>query len=163
MKSPLLIVCNADDWLRELSSQIAAESRWLLQSCTPGQLLKGVMDRRPTVALVVIDPHDSLDGLTALVQVSQYAPEVATAVLTASKITETDRASWLALALDCGARSALFPPYTRLVLDDLIGGLMASCARQAGISLDRPKRRLTPETEPDGAIDLAGGDYEEPA
>ena len=161
MKSPLLISCGADAWLAEQARLIAAESRWLFKTCAPDGLAKLAIDERPTVAILGADARDPGDPLAALALLSRTRPEVAVALLTASKITADDRAAWLALALDLGARCVLFPPYTRLVLDDLIGGLMASCVRRAGLTFDAPKRAAEPE--PDGAIDLAGGDYEEPA
>ena len=160
MKSPLLMSCGADDWLAGQLRHIAAESRWLFQTCKPEALAETALDARPTVAVLAADPRAPDAALAALARTSLRRPDAAVALLTSAKITEDDRAAWLALVLDLGARAALFPPYTRLVLDDLIGGLMASCAARAGLPLAAPRRA---ETDRDGAIDLAAGDYEEPA
>ena len=132
----------------------------MFQTCPLTALVEVVSDTRPTVAVLAADPRDPVAAVVALSRVSLDRPEIAVAVLTSTKITEDDRAAWLALLLDFGARAALFPPYTRLVLDDLVGGLMASCAARAGLTLNSP-RRVEPDA--DGAIDLAAGDYEESA
>ena len=66
-------------------------------------------------------------------KVHQNDPDVTIIAVLNSKISSDDRAHWLAGLFELGARYVLIPPYTRGVVEDVVGGLMlATIARVMG-------------------------------
>lgn len=165
MKLPQVIVCAPDGWAAGLLRDQAAEARWLVRELThPTSLARLPADGRPTVVVLVIDPADpATERLEALADLHLRRPDVAAVVLSDAKLPDDRRAAWMAAVLDLGARAVLFPPYTKLVLEDLVGGVMAATVRRVvGVV---PATTLTVPTPAPAAddvpIDLAAGDYEE--
>jgi hypothetical protein len=148
MRYPQVIVCGPDEWPAAQLREQAADHRWLVRAVRqPAAAVELVRDGRPTVLLVQADPTKP-DALRLVADVHALAPDVAMVVLSVAKLPEDDRAGWAAGAYDLGARIVLFPPLTRSVLEDLVGGLMGAVVRRV--------------VGPDGGtIDLAEGHYED--
>jgi hypothetical protein len=148
MRFPQVVVCGPDEWPAAQLRELAAEHRWLLRPVRqPAAAVELVRAGRPTVLLVQADPTTA-DDLRLVADAHRLAPDAAVVVLGGAKLPEADQAGWSAAALDLGARAVLFPPLTRPVLEDLVGGLMAAVVR----------RVVGPD---DGVIDLAEGQYED--
>jgi len=165
VKLPQVIVCAPAGWAAGLLRDQAAEARWLVRELThPAALARLPADGRPTVVVMVIDPADpATDRLEGLADLHARMPDVAAVVLSDAKLPDDRRAAWIATVLDLGARAVLFPPYTKLVLEDLVGGVMAATVRRAvGTPPGETLTVAVPAHHPDDApIDLAAGDYEE--
>jgi hypothetical protein len=154
MKSPLLVVFAPDGWLAKQLRELAAARKWLVREARQLGAAKGCLDGRPTVLFVQFDPHKSpTDALKAIADVHLAHPDVAVVAVSDAKLPEEDRAVWSATALDLGARSVLFPPLTRPVLEDLAGSLLTAVLRRVG----GPASAATPQAEAD-VIDLAQDD-----
>jgi hypothetical protein len=149
MRHPQIAILAFDDWLGKQLAECAHEHRWLVKEARQaGACLALLREPRPTVLLVQFDPHaDSIAAtLEFLVDVNRRHPAVATIAVSDVKLNEADRAAWTATAFDLGVRFVLFPPLTRPVLEDLVGGLMAMLIDRTGRAAPRP---------PDPVIDLA--------
>ena len=152
MRFPQVVVCAGDDWPAGQLRELAAEHRWLVRDVrSPGAARDLIRDPRPTVLLVHADPTaEHVDALKLVAEAHSTAPDVATIVLSTAKLPDDQRIAWAAAAFDLGARAVLFPPFTRSVLEDLVGGLMTATIR-----------RVIGETPAkDDVIDLADGAYE---
>lgn len=165
MKFPQLLVLGLDDWIAGQLGDLARESRWLLRELRhPDAVLRAMVPGCPTVVLVQADPADPRGERWELLEaLHRTAPDVACVVLSDAKLPDERRAAWAAFALDLGARWVLFPPYTRLVLEDLAGALMQATARRV-VGEPAPGAKAAPLPVPppadDAPIDLAAGDYE---
>lgn len=153
MRLPQIIILAFDDWLAKQMAEFANDHRWLLREVRQaGACLTLLKEPRPTVLLAQLDPH--ADGIAAslqfLIDVHRLHPAVATVVVSDVKINEEERVAWAGTAFDLGARYILFPPLTRPVLEDLVGGLMASILEREG----RDAPRIEPRP-PEPVIDLA--------
>lgn len=135
MRLPQIVILAFDDWLAKQLAEFAAEHRWLVKEVRQtGAVLSLLREPRPTVLLAQLDPH--ADGIAAaldfLIQVHRDYPSVATVVVSDVKINEEERIAWAGTAFDLGARYILFPPLTRPVLEDLVGGLMTALLDREG-------------------------------
>lgn len=151
MRCPQIIVFAFDDWLAKQLAEFAADHRWLLKEVRQAGACKALLrDPRPTVLLAQLDPHaaDVAAPLTFLADVHRGHPHVATVVVSDVKLNEEERIGWTATAFDLGARFVLFPPLSRPVLEDLVGGLM-------GAQLDRTRADVEPPRPREAVIDLA--------
>ena len=152
MRFPQVVICAADDWLAGQLRELAAEHRWLVRDVrSPAATRDLIRDARPTVLIVQADPSaHHVESLKLVAETHRTNPEVATIVLSNAKLPEDQRVLFTATAFDLGARAVLFPPFTRSVLEDLVGGLMtATISRVIG---EIPAK--------DDVIDLADGSYE---
>ena len=151
MKAPQIVALSPDDWLGNQLRELATEHRWLLREVRQlGAYTGQFAERRPSLAILQFDPRDIRPELAeAIALVSHEHPEVAIVAVGDTKINEAQRAEWTAALLDLGCRWVLYPPLTRSVLDDVLGGWMAAIAG----------RLRWPVAEP--AVDLAAGGYEE--
>lgn len=135
MRYPQLVILAFDDWLGKQLAPFAADHRWLLKEVRqPGAGLALLREPRPTVLLAQLDPHadDVAAPLAFLSDVYRSHPGVATVVVSDVKLSEDERIAWTATAFDLGVRYVLFPPLSRPVLEDLVGGLMAALLARAG-------------------------------
>jgi hypothetical protein len=57
-------------------------------------------------------------------------PDVPVVAVSDVKLPETERAAWTAALFDLGARYVLFPPLTKVVLEDVVSGLMMACLKR---------------------------------
>lgn len=132
MKYPQLVVCGPDDWVANQLGELTAEHRWLVRPVRrPPAALELAREGRPTVLLVQADPTaDDAGPLELVADAHRLAPDAPAVVVSDVKLPEADRAGWVAAALDLGARVVLFPPLTRPVLEDVVGGLMAATVRR---------------------------------
>ena len=151
MKAPQVVALSPDDWLGNQLRELAAEHRWLLREVRQlGAFTGQFAERRPSLAILQFDPRDIRPELAeAITLVSHEHPEVAIIAVGDTKIHEAQRPEWTAALLDLGCRWVLYPPLTRSVLDDVLGGWMAALTG----------RSRWPVAEP--AVDLAAGGYEE--
>lgn len=153
MRYPQIVILAFDDWLGKQLAEFANDHRWLLKEVRQtGACLTLLREPRPTVLLAQLDPHaESIaDSLQFLIDVHRLHPSVATVVVSDVKLSEDDRVAWTGTAFDLGARFILFPPLTRPVLEDLVGGLMASILERTG----REAPTIAPRP-PEPVIDLA--------
>jgi hypothetical protein len=159
MRYPQVVVCGPDEWPAAQLRELAAEHRWLVRAARqPVAARDLVREPRPTVLLVQADPAGPPDALRLVADAHRLAPDAAVVVLSEAKLPEEDRSAWAAGALDLGARYVLFPPFTRAVLEDLVGGLMAAVVRRV-IGPGAEAGSVRPAD--DGVIDLAEARYED--
>lgn len=161
MKFPQVIICSPDDWVANQLKELAADHRWKLRVVRqPAAVAALVEEPRPTVLVVQADPDaDRPDRLQLVADTHRRRPDVATVVVSDAKLSDDDRPGWAAAALDLGARLVLFPPFTRPVLEDVIGGLMAATIRRT--TGDAPAPAFPPALKPptEAVIDLADEQY----
>jgi hypothetical protein len=133
MRYPQVIALGPDDWVANQLAELANDQRWLIRPARrPAAALELARDPRPTVLIAQADPTaDDAGPLGLVADVHRLAPDVPAVVVSDVKLPEADRATWVAAALDLGARAVLFPPLTRPVLEDVVGGLMAAAIRRA--------------------------------
>ncbi len=153
MRHPQLIVLAFDDWLGKQLAEFARDHRWVLKEVRQtGACLALLREPRPTVLLAQLDPHaaDVAAPLAFLADVHLGFPHVLTAVVSDVKLNEDERVGWTATAFDLGARFVLFPPLSRPILEDLVGGLMASLIQRIAGEGD-----IAPPKPREAVIDLA--------
>jgi hypothetical protein len=163
MKHPQVIVLEADGWLARQLGELAGEGRWLVRSVRSADAaLAAARERSPAVLLVQFEPgEDRPNPLALIADAHRLAPDVPVVAVSDTKLNDADRAAWGAAVLDLGARYVLFPPVTKVVLEDVVSGLMAAAVRRvvgAGPGdAARPKR---PPARRAKVIDLADEDLE---
>ena len=152
MKVPQIVVSGVDDWLVNQLREVAADHRWVLREVRRlGSFAGQFTERRPSIALLQFDWRDFRPELAELIALlAQEHPEVAIVAVGDTKIPEAHQPEWTAALLDLGCRWVLYPPLTRAVLEDLLGGWMTALT----------DRLLWPVAE-QPAVDLATGSYEE--
>jgi len=158
MKAPSIIAYSTDSAVADHLRDFAAVHRWRLQEVkTPAGLRTALAMPRPIVVLWEIDAVSSDAAAdAALADIHRSFPDVPIVVVSPSKLSDDDRPAWSAARLNLGARHILFPPWTKLVLEDLAGGLLAASIRRI-TGKDPPP----PMPRGDAAIDLAEGVYDD--
>lgn len=132
MRLPLIVVCGPDDWVANQLAGLVAEHRWLVRGVRrPAAALELAREHRTTLMIVQADPTSDETASLALVA-DAHRVDTTTVVVSDIKLPESDRAAWTATAMDLGARLVLFPPLTRPVLEDAVGGLLAAAIRRDG-------------------------------
>jgi hypothetical protein len=154
MRSPQIIVLEPDGWLAKQLRELAAESRWLVQSARSVDTALSLSRRRPAVLLLQFEPvEDKPEPLQLVADVHRLAPDTPVVAVADVKLPDAERAAWAAALLDLGARYVLFPPLTKPVLEDVVSGLMAATIRRViGEAPPTPVPR-PPHAEP--VLDLA--------
>src|SRR5262245_46678033 len=132
MRYAQVVILAFDEWLGKQLRELAAEARWRLREVRQrAAALALIRDSRPTVLIVQADPHDEkAPAFALLADAHRTCPDVAAVVVCDVKLSEADRVTWAATALDLGARYVLFPPLARPVLEDVVSGLMAAVIRR---------------------------------
>jgi hypothetical protein len=133
VKYPLVVMCTPDGELPAMLRGFARDHRWVLDEVRRSDAVAARLAAPgPAVAFWQLDPTaDPPPPLELVAAWRRDLPEAAVVVL------------------DLGARYVLFPPFTRLVLEDLAGGLMAAAVERL---TGRPPDPTPPDPE---AIDLA--------
>jgi hypothetical protein len=177
VKSPRIVVLEADGWLAKQLRELAAENRWLVKSTRSSDAVLSLLQGRcPVVLLVQFEPAEDRPAPLALIpEVHRRVPAVPVVAVADSKLPDAERAAWTAALLDLGARYVLFPPLTRVVLEDVVSGLMTATIRRLtgdGQRDDEPRgdglrvrgeERRGDEPRPGASgevIDLAEEDFE---
>lgn len=158
MKAPTIVTVSADETLADHLRDLAGVHRWRLRDVrTPAGLAPLLAGPRPMVILWVIDAAATAAANdAALATVHRSFPDVPIVVVSPTKLSDDERPAWSAARLNLGAGHILFPPWTKLVLEDLAGGLLAASIRRL-TGKDPPP----PLPRGDVAIDLAEGLYED--
>ena len=153
MKYPQVVMCTLDDALPNMLRGFLHDHRWLLTELRRPDAIAAQLDvPRPTVVFWQFDPTADVPVPLPLVgELARSHPDAPLVVVSDAKLPVEDRPAWTALVLDLGARYVLFPPFTRLVLEDLAGGLMAAAIERL---TGEPVEPLPADPE---AIDLAEG------
>jgi hypothetical protein len=158
MRHPQVLILAFDDWLLKQLTEFANEHKWLLKETRQfGACLNLLKEPRPTVLIAQIDPHgdNTQAALQFLIELKRH-PSVATVVVSDVKLSEDDRTAWTATVMDFGARYVLFPPLSRPVLEDLVGGLMGSLLTSVAKSQKAVMPELLHQRKPsEDVIDLA--------
>jgi hypothetical protein len=151
MRSPQVVVLEADGWIARHLKGIAAEGAWLVRGVrSPGAALELARERRPCVLIVQAElAEENTATLRLIADASRACPGVPAVAVSDVKLSEADRAAWTAALFDLGARYVLFPPLTQPILEDVVSGLMAATVRRvvgdsapaAGPKEGRPKPR----------------------
>ena len=131
MRSPQIVILEADGWLAKQLRELAGESRWLLQSARSADTALSLARRQPTVLLVQFEPaEDKPAALQLIAEVHRFTPDTPVIAIADVKLPDAERAAWTAAVLDLGARSVLFPPLMKSVLEDGVSGLMVATIRR---------------------------------
>jgi hypothetical protein len=151
VKYPLVVMCTPDGELPAMLRGFARDHRWVLDEVRRSDAVAARLAAPgPAVAFWQLDPTaDPPPPLELVAAWRRDLPEAAVVVVSDAKLPPEDRPAWTAQVLDLGARYVLFPPFTRLVLEDLAGGLMAAAVERL---TGRPPDPTPPDPE---AIDLA--------
>ena len=155
MKYPLVVMCTLDDALPNMLRGFLRDHRWLLTELRqPEAIAAQLAPPRPSVVFWQFDPTaDAPVPLRIVGELARQHPDAPLVVVSDAKLPVEDRPAWTAMVLDLGAKYVLFPPFTRLVLEDLAGGLMAAVIERL---TGKPLEPLPPDAE---AIDLAQGGH----
>ena len=153
MKYPHVVMCTLDDALPNMLRGFLRDHRWLLTELRqPEAIAAQLTPPRPSVVFWQLDPTADVPVPLRLVgELSREFPDAPVVVVSDAKLPVEDRPAWTALVLDLGAKYVLFPPFTRLVLEDLAGGLLAAAIERL---TGGPPEPLPADPE---AIDLAEG------
>ncbi|MGL4420348.1 MAG: hypothetical protein ACRCZF_06770 [Gemmataceae bacterium] len=153
MKHPLVLIYSPDDWLGKQLRPYCDQAGWVLRETRQTGACRAQLDEapsQPTVLFLQVNPDDASAAapvLDLLAGVHGAHGDVMCVVVCDGKISESERGHWMVGVLDLGAQFVIFPPLTRAVLEDLLGGLMSV-----------PIRRMKPEFVPPArtdTIDLA--------
>jgi hypothetical protein len=158
MKAPHVVMCALDQILPAMLQGFVADQRWSFVTLhKPEAIMTHLHPNQPTVVLMQVDPlAESEVYWKTLCRLGLEWPDVPVVIVSDAKLHDDDRPAFAASILDLGAKHIVFPPFTKLLLEDLAGGLMhAVIERQTG-TLPEP---ITPPTT--DTIDLAEGGYEE--
>jgi len=157
VKYPLVVMCTLDAALPDMLRGFLRDHRWLLAELRdPHAIAARLALPRPTVVFWQFDPTaDAPVPLRLVGELARRHPDAALVVVSDAKLPLEERPAWTATVLDLGAKYVLFPPFTRLVLEDLAGGLMAAAVERL---TGRPPEPLPADPE---AIDLAHGGLED--
>src|SRR5437588_553620 len=119
MRSPQLILHEADDWLRALLQPLAEERKWSLREPKqPGQCLT-LLQRGGPAVLVIKVGRDLERELTLLDQAKWQCPAAAVVV-----VGDATHAPLFGPVWDLGADYVHFPPEPRESLPEIVAGLM---------------------------------------
>jgi hypothetical protein len=157
MKAPLVVMVSLDDELPNMIREFVGEQRWLFAELKQITGLSARVEHtRPVVVFVQIDPEADIEvPYRAISELARSHSDVPVVVISDAKLHDDDRPTWTTTLLNLGAKHIIFPPFTKLVLEDLAGGLMtATIIRLTG----KPPEPLPPAPD---AIDLAEGGYED--
>jgi hypothetical protein len=158
MRAPQIIVVAADGWLAKQIRELAAESRWLVQSTRSVDTALSLARRQPAVLLVQVEPaEDKPDPLGLIADVHRLTPDVPVVAVSDVKLPDAERTAWTAALLDLGARYVLFPPLTKPVLEDVVSGLMTATIRRVVGATSAP---VASPARNEPVIDLADEDIE---
>ena len=130
MRAPQIVVLGLDEWIAKQLRAHTTEHGWLLHDVRQVQAAKSLLiDLRPTILFVQVDPHaETSPGLALLAELHATRPEVVVLIVSDGKLPDDERGRWTAAVFDLGAAFVLFPPLTGPVLEDLAGGLMSALA-----------------------------------
>ncbi|MGL6074785.1 MAG: hypothetical protein ACRC8S_11545 [Fimbriiglobus sp.] len=160
MRAPRVVMCSFDAILPDMLRPFVADQKWVfVELRKPEAILAQLVPDQPSVVFLQLDPEQASEvSWQLLVSCHQDWPDVPVVIISEAKLHDDDRPTWTATILGLGAKHVVFPPYTKLLLEDLAGGLMqATIERQTG---SPPEALLLPTTE---TIDLAEGGYEDEA
>jgi hypothetical protein len=151
VKHPQVVLCAFDDWLATQLRELVAERRWVLREFRQtAAWVAAAAVRQPCVAVVQADfTAPEPVALAAVAELHGRNPDADVVVVSDTKMGDDDRPGWAAAVTDLGGRLVLFPPLTRAVVEDAVGGLLGARVRRAA-----------PPVRP-AAIDLAAGRYED--
>jgi hypothetical protein len=131
MHHPQLVILDTDGWLAKQLREMAAESRWLVQSPRSVDSALSFARRRPSVLLAHFEPAaDRPPPLQLVADVHRLAPDTPVVAVADVKLPDAERAAWTAALFDLGARFVLWPPLTKPVLEDVVSGLMTATIRR---------------------------------
>jgi hypothetical protein len=131
MRSPQIVIFEADGWLAKQLRELAGENRWLVQSVRSTDTALSLARRQPAVLLVQFEPaEDSPVPLQLIADIHRLAPDTPVVAVADVKLPDGERAAWTAALFDLGARFVLLPPLTKPVLEDVISGLMTATIRR---------------------------------
>jgi hypothetical protein len=143
MRSPQIVVFEADGWLAKQLRELAGENRWLVQSVRSTDTALSLARRQPSVLLVQFEPaEDSPAPLQLIADLHRLASDTPIVAVADVKLPDGERAAWTAALFDLGARFVLLPPLTKPILEDVISGLMTAAIRRVigGIPPPSPLR-----------------------
>jgi hypothetical protein len=155
MKLPRVIIFESDGWITKQLRELAGESRWLVQTArSAATALTLACERRAAVLVIQVEPaEDKPETLRLIADAHRLAPDVSVVAVSDVKLPEGERAAWTAALLDLGARYVLFPPLMKVVLEDVVSGLMTATIRSFG-------GEVTAIRTGEEIIDLAAGGTE---
>jgi hypothetical protein len=126
MKRPTVVLRYLDDWAAQQLQPLAATHQWKLielqrlaawaEQFDPFQPMVGFLQTNLT--------DDKGAEIASLVSVAKRCPLMPIVVLSDVKLPEDDRSLWTSMLLDCGASLVLYPPLTRVMLEEAAIGLM---------------------------------------
>ncbi|HZT79447.1 MAG TPA: hypothetical protein VFA26_04475 [Gemmataceae bacterium] len=132
MQFPQLLICEADDRLKDLLQATAATHRWALRQLRqPESCLRLLRRGRPSILVLRVGRRLERE-LALLERVSWLYPDTAAVV-----VGDGEHAPLADLAWNLGARYVLFPPQPRDRLLDVVAGLMG----EAGGPKPTPEER----------------------
>mgnify|MGYP005845099625 CR=1 FL=1 len=158
MRYPQLLVLSPDSRLEAELRELAAKRRWILRAFRQERGILALLQQpRPTVLLIVLDPEQpSREGLSVLSACQNTLRPWPIVVVFTRKISEPQRATWVAALLDLGATSVVMPPIIRPVLEEIVITMI-----EAEWPELLPQSRAVPGNSMEAAIELAAGEYEE--
>jgi hypothetical protein len=156
MKHPQVVVLDKDDWCAKQLRDLADEGRWLVRSVRSGDTAMSLLrERCATVLLLQFELADEHASQLALIaDIHRQHPEVPVVAIADGKLPDSDRALWTASLFDLGARFVLFPPITKIILEDVVSGLMTATIRRV-VGEDAVFAPLPKSSRGSKVIDLA--------
>jgi len=158
MMAPLLLIRAPALELAESLQELARLYGWSLRrvrsAAGQNQALAGA---RPAVFFWWVNPTtDTIPITEAVADLASQHPDLLIVLVSEVKLPEEEQPRITARWLQLGASYVLYPPWTKLVLEDLAGGLMKATIRKL-TGQDPPP----PLPRGESAIDLAEGVYDE--
>lgn len=157
MRGPLLTLCALDSWLHNQLRDVLREREWQLDEVRTLDAWCNHLDAdRPNVGILQLDFAELKDSVfETLRECHQQLPHVPIVIIADTKLADEPKAIWTLELMDLGVRYVLFPPLTKVVLEDLVTGLMEATLTRWQANDLATSVKNTPTT-----IDLAEGKYE---
>jgi hypothetical protein len=133
MRSPQIILWEADGWIARQLRELAQENRWLLRSVRTAGRVRQLLapGQFCAICLIQFEPWaERSEAVELIAELHLRYPDVPVVAVSDVKLSEAERSAWTAALFDLGAYYVLFPPLTRPVLEDLVSGLMAATIRR---------------------------------
>jgi len=133
MRSPQIVIREADGWVARQLHEAATEHRWLIREPkSTTEALSLAREARPTLLVVQVEPAGEEPAAFALIaEVARCNPAVPTIAVSDTKLPDAERIAWTAAIFDLGAAFALFPPLSKSILEDAATGLLLAAIRRA--------------------------------
>jgi hypothetical protein len=133
MRSPQILVWESDGWMARQLRELVTEHRWVLRPVRSARRLRQLLNGSGICGVCLLQFElwsDRREPIELIAEMHSRWPDIPVVAVSDVKLPEAERAAWTAALFDLGARYVLFPPLTKVVLEDVVSGLMMACLKR---------------------------------